>query len=209
MALQMIYVNDAEPGACGDAGLVYNGSDTLTSSKLYSGTSIELSETLAVTGNTAVGGTLDVTGATSLSSLTATGDVVVYDLDVDTHINTTSIRALGDVIIEGICTHNGAVGLGGNQVLPGTHGAYVIPLTGLFTMLRTDETANIDASLANGQTGQLKIAILADYGNHDVVITPANFGNGTTLTLDAAKQYAVFLFDGFEWWALSHNGTIA
>ena len=54
MALQLIYVNDAAPGACGDAGVVYNGSDTLTTSNTIAGAAMTLSSTLAVTGNFAV-----------------------------------------------------------------------------------------------------------------------------------------------------------
>jgi len=198
MPKQMIYVDDANPAACGNVGMVYNGSDTLTSSKLYSGTSIELSETL------------NVTGATSLSTLNATGDVVVYDFESLNDIDVAGAANIrGDVIIEGICTHDDAVALGGNRVIAGAHGAYVIPLTGLFTILTTDATADLDASLHDGHPGQLKIVILGADGGNNLVITPVNFMNGTTLTLDTAKQYAVFLCDGAEWWALSHNGTIA
>ena len=55
----------------------------------------------------------------------------------------------------------------------------------------------------------LKIVILGANGGSKAVITPVNFGNGTTLTLTNSADYAVFAFDGAKWWAISHNGTIA
>jgi len=73
----------------------------------------------------------------------------------------------------------------------------------------TNATADLDATLADGVAGQMKIVVLDTDGGNDVVITPAHFGNGTTLTLDTASDYAVFAFDGTEWWAVSHSGTIA
>jgi len=73
----------------------------------------------------------------------------------------------------------------------------------------TDADSDLAATLADGVAGQLKIVVLDTDGGNDVVITPAHFGNGATLTLDAASDYAVFAFDGTEWWAISHSGTIA
>jgi len=322
MALQMIYVDDEAPGECGDAGLVYNGSDTLTSSKLYSGTSIELSEnisvggTLAVTGNTTIGGILGVTGGFALDSVTVTGNTTVGGtlavtgntaiagplgvtgastlasvlvtgastlasvlvtggieinggLTCDTnaftvadHSGNTATRGTLDVLgattltgdlaanghvtiattknlvggadtdilmntdkftvagatgntviagtasVAGVTTHTAAVGFGGT-VVAAANGAYVVPLTTMVTNVSTNATADLDASLADGQAGQLKIIIMDTDGGNDVVITPANFGNGTSLTLDTASDYAVFAFDGTEWWAISYSGTIA
>ena len=227
----MIYVDDANLAACGNAGIVYNGTTTLTASKIIAGTSMTMSGTAAVTGNTTLG-TLDVTGDTSLSTLNVTGDATLGGLNVQGDITFDSLTVTGDVIaggfeslddievvgdanigghldIGGTTTHEGAIGFGGDIMFNPAHGAYVIPLTGMFSFLKTDATANIDASLAYGQNGQLKIVILGEDGGSDVVITPYNFGNGTTLTLDTAKQYAVFIFVTDGWWALSHNGTIA
>ena len=227
----MIYVDDANLAACGNAGIVYNGTTTLTSSKIIAGTSMTMSGTAAVTGNTTLG-TLDVTGDTSLSTLNVTGDATLGGLNVQGDITFDSLTVTGDVVVGGLDVTgsveidgqtdiegnttilgdtilDGAVGFGGDIMFNPAHGAYVIPLTGIFTFLKTDATANIDASLAYGHNGQLKIVILGEDGGNDVVITPYNFGNGTTLTLDAAKQYAVFIFVSDGWWALSHNGTIA
>ena len=55
-------------------------------------------------------------------------------------------------------------------------------------------------SLADGVEGQLKIIIhKTRAGSNDLVITPANFGAGSTLTSDSAARAVQLLFDGANW----------
>ena len=55
-------------------------------------------------------------------------------------------------------------------------------------------------SLADGVEGQLKIIIhKVRAGSNDLVITPANFAPGSTLTSDSANRAVQLLFDGSNW----------
>lgn len=231
MAYQIVAVNDASPGACVDVGLTWNGSDTLTSTEAISGTSLTLSSTLtggvdtdialntdkftvdAGSGNTLIAGTLAAGGSITLGA----GADLIGSGTSDITINTDKFTVAGDTgntVIAGTCSIAGvltmteAVGFGAT-IEASAHGAYAIPIDEMVTNVSTNFTADLDATLADGEAGQLKVVILDTDGGNDVVITPDNFGNGTTLTLDTASDYAVFAFDGTEWWAISHSGTIA
>lgn len=177
------------------------------------------------TGNTVIAGTLTQTGAVAAAAsitLGAGADLIgssTSDITINTDKFTVAgatgntvvagtFTATGAQTLTGATTHSAAVGFGGT-VVAAANGAYVIPLTTMVTNVSTNDTADLDASLADGAAGQLKIIVMDTDGGNDVVITPASFGNGTTLTLDTASDYAVFAFDGTEWWAISHSGTIA
>lgn len=76
----------------------------------------------------------------------------------------------------------------------------------------TEEVTNITSTgahtvtLADGVAGQKKvIRLVVDGGT--VTLTPANFGNGTSLTMDDAGDSVVLSFDGTNWWIESNNGT--
>jgi hypothetical protein len=64
-------------------------------------------------------------------------------------------------------------------------------------------------ALADGTRGQIKIiTMIADGG--DSVITPTNFANGTTITLNDAGDSVTLIFTNSEWLVLANNGcTIA
>ena len=190
MALQIVAVNDASPGACVDTGLTWNGTTTITSSRIIAGTSATMSGTLAVVGNVAV-------NTDKFTVAAATGNTVAAG----------TLAVTGAQTLTGATTHAAAVGFGGS-IVAAAHGAYVLPLTTMVTNVSTNGTADLDVSMADGVAGQLKVVVLDTDGGKDVVITPAHFGNGGTLTMDAASDYAVFVFDGTEWWAISHSGTI-
>lgn len=203
MALQLIYVDDASPGACGDAGVVYNGSDTLTFSKIIAGTSATLSSTLAVTGNvavntnkftvtaasgnTAVAGTLAVTGAVTLTAGISVGTTLA---------------------VTGISTFSEALAMGGTDNAA-TSGAVAVPITSLYDGYTTNGTAAIAATLADGSAGQMKVITLKTKDTNNMVLTPANLNNGTTITFDASGEYAVLVFDGTAWNVVSTNATVA
>ena len=64
----------------------------------------------------------------------------------------------------------------------------------------TTATNSSHISLADGITGQVKIIVHKTRSNsEDLVITPANFAAGSTLTSDAASRSVTLLFDGTNW----------
>ena len=64
----------------------------------------------------------------------------------------------------------------------------------------TTATNSTHVSLADGITGQVKIIVHKTRSNsEDLVITPANFAAGSTLTSDAASRSVTLLFDGTNW----------
>jgi len=64
-------------------------------------------------------------------------------------------------------------------------------------------------ALADGTRGQIKIiTMIADGG--DSVITPTNFANGTTITLNDAGDSITLIFTNSEWLVIANNGcTVA
>jgi hypothetical protein len=78
------------------------------------------------------------------------------------------------------------------------------------THIDTDTAGGAHAgTLADGTRGQIKIiTLIADGG--DSVITPSNFANGSTITLDDAGDSITLVFTNSEWLVLANNGcTIA
>jgi len=64
-------------------------------------------------------------------------------------------------------------------------------------------------TLADGAAGQFKTIIyVAEAGGADTgVLTPTNFGNGTTLTFTNVGDSVVLQFIGTDWWLVSINGA--
>lgn len=86
-------------------------------------------------------------------------------------------------------------------------GAGALPITGSIIAL---ETGGAEAlTLADGSEGQeLTIIMTVDGGAGTV--TPANFGNGTTLTFDDAGDNAVLKFVDGNWWTIgTPTATVA
>ena len=72
----------------------------------------------------------------------------------------------------------------------------------------TTATNSTHVSLANGITGQVKIIVHKTRSNsEDLVITPANFAAGATLTSDAASRSVTLLFDGTNWQVIAGEIT--
>lgn len=65
-------------------------------------------------------------------------------------------------------------------------------------------------TLADGVLGQLKkIVYVAQTAGADTgILTPTNFGNGTTITLNAVGDACTLQFLGTEWWVISTYGTV-
>ena len=65
-------------------------------------------------------------------------------------------------------------------------------------------------TLADGVVGQLKtIVYVAETAGGDTgVLTPANFGNGTTITFNNLGEAVTLQFLGTEWWVVSLYGAV-
>ena len=72
----------------------------------------------------------------------------------------------------------------------------------------TTATNSSHVSLANGITGQVKIIVHKTRGNSvDLVITPANFAAGSTLTSNLGSRSVTLLFDGTNWQVIAGEVT--
>jgi hypothetical protein len=62
-------------------------------------------------------------------------------------------------------------------------------------------------TLADGVQGQIKnITLLVESG--EVQIDPANFANGSSITLDTAGENVTLMFNGTEWQIIAHYGAV-
>ena len=81
----------------------------------------------------------------------------------------------------------------------GSGNATALSTTTTVSIVSTKASAT-HVSLADGVEGQLKIIIhKTRAGSNDLVITPANFGAGSTLTSNSAARAVQLLFDGANW----------
>ena len=72
----------------------------------------------------------------------------------------------------------------------------------------TTATNSTHVSLANGITGQVKIIVHKTRSNNkNLVITPANFAAGATLTSNEASRSVTLLFDGTNWQVIAGEIT--
>lgn len=69
-------------------------------------------------------------------------------------------------------------------------------------------TGAATATLADGVQGQSKFIVMKTDGG-DMVITPANLGNGTTITLDDAGDCAQLKFTNAKWYMMGGTATLA
>jgi hypothetical protein len=104
----------------------------------------------------------------------------------------------------GTQTFAGAV-VGSVQALSGPGAVNVTTLTTTFT----STGAGNALTLVDGVAGQLKaIVYVAEAAGGDTgVLTPTNFGNGTTITFNAIGHSVLLQFLGTDWWIVSNNGA--
>ena len=104
----------------------------------------------------------------------------------------------------GTQTFAGAV-VGSVQALSGPGAVNVTTLTTAFTSTGTGDAL----TLADGVAGQFKaIVYVAEAAGADTgVLTPTNFGNGTTITFSAVGNSVLLQFLGTDWWIVSNNGA--
>lgn len=96
--------------------------------------------------------------------------------------------------------------VGSVQALSGPGAVNVTTVTTAFTSTATGNAL----TLADGVAGQLKaIVYVAEAAGADTgVLTPTNFGNGTTITFNAVGESVLLQFLGTDWWIVSNNGAI-
>jgi hypothetical protein len=87
-------------------------------------------------------------------------------------------------------------------------GAGAVNLTTFTTAFTSTATGNA-LTLADGAAGQFKaIVYVAEAAGADTgVLTPTNFGNGTTITFNAVGESVLLQFLGTDWWIVSNNGA--
>jgi hypothetical protein len=87
-------------------------------------------------------------------------------------------------------------------------------VTGAITTLDMDKevhaittTGAATLALGNGVLGQRKTIVLVAHGGN-LVVTPTNF-SATTITFDAAEEYAHLIWVGSEWTHVGASATVA
>lgn len=87
-------------------------------------------------------------------------------------------------------------------------GPGAVNLTTFTTAFTSTATGNA-LTLADGAAGQIKnIVYVAEAAGADTgILTPTNFGNGTTITFNAIGHSVQLQFIGTDWWIISNNGA--
>jgi len=173
--------------------------------------------TAGATGNTAIGGTLAVTGNTTHTGTIIGGAATDITLNTDkftvdaTNGNTViagTLTQTGAATLAGVLTCNAAAALGATANAA-AHGAVALDITELFTLVSSDADSDQAATLADGANGQLKIIKMEADGGNDVVLTPANFRDGSTITFDTANEILVLVFGDATWNLVYTDATVA
>lgn len=96
-----------------------------------------------------------------------------------------------------------------NGSIQSLSGAGAVNLTTFTTAFTSTATGNA-LTLANGAAGQIKnIVYVAEAAGPDTgILTPTNFGNGTTITFNAVGDSCQLQFIGTDWWVVSLNGAV-
>lgn len=100
------------------------------------------------------------------------------------------------------------IGFGATVIAP-TAGAVTVSLDELYTSYSTNGSGNIYASLADGKDGQLKIIKMDTFNTDAIVITPANYYDGTSIRLDSNGEYVELIFANGAWRTLGITGVIS
>ena len=91
-------------------------------------------------------------------------------------------------------------------------GAGAADITNLVTECTASATGNV-VTLADGSAGQMKIVSMVGEaaGTDTIVLTPATFAGGTTITFDTVGESATLIYNATIGWVLVSNngGTVA
>jgi hypothetical protein len=99
----------------------------------------------------------------------------------------------------------GGTGIGSIQSLTGPGAIDIVNLATAFSSTGTSDALTLE----DGEQGQIKtiIYVAEDDAADTGILTPDNFGNGTTLTFNNVGDSAVLQFIGTDWWVVSLNGA--
>jgi hypothetical protein len=147
---------------------------------------------------TEVTGTLPVlNGGTGTTAATGTGSVVLA--------NTPTLITPNIGVATATSVATGPV-FGTIQSLSGPGAVDITSLTTAFTSSGTGDAL----TLADGAAGQFKnIVYVAQVAGADTgILTPANFGNGTTITFNNVGDSCQLQYIGTNWWIVSLNDAV-
>ena len=156
-------------------------------------------------------------GLTLGGDVDATGAAIDFDL-IDNNASALSFDATGQAGILALVTTNSSEGVtmsgtldvageleytaASNETVDAGNGggsATALSTSKLVSFVSTD-TSKTHVSLADGTIGQIKYIVHKALANtQSLVITPANFTAGSTLTSDAAGRVCALIFDGTNW----------
>lgn len=95
-----------------------------------------------------------------------------------------------------------------NGTVQTLNGAGAVDITTMTTAFTSSATGNA-LTLADGANGQIKtIVYVAEIAGADTgILTPVNFGNGTTITFNNVGDSVTLQFIASNWWVVSLNGA--
>ena len=191
----------------------------ITNTNLFSNTTLTsptmTTPTLGVASATSINKVAITAPATSATltiadgkTLTANNSLTLAGTDATTmtfpSTSATIARTDAAQTFTGTQTFSGAV-VGSVQSLSGPGAVNITTFTTAFTSTGTGDAL----TLADGVAGQFKaIVYVAEAAGADTgVLTPTNFGNGTTITFNAVGESVLLQFLGTDWWIVSNNGA--
>jgi hypothetical protein len=161
---------------------------------------------ISCTSDLNVGNNLNLNGDLLVGTDMVIIDSIIGGIECASLSSSNSINALGDLTVTGSTIHNGQVG-SGSMVHTSLHsGSYEVALNKRYHGFTTNGTGDIFASLADGIPGQVISIHLLTRVSNNVVITPANFYGGTTITLNSTGDLVSLLFNGTDWVATGAVG---
>ena len=144
------------------------------------------------------GGTNRIVGY-ALDKAAADGDLIRVLIDLP-GLDIANLTLSGNLAVGGTLAVTGDATFSANVIRSNAvydSGAGALPLTSDVLFYESQGAEAI--TLADGVQGQvIKIIMTVDGG--DGTLTPANLGNGSTLTFDDVGDSAELVFDGTSWW---------
>jgi len=153
------------------------------------GVTVDLGNIVATSGGVEAGAI--VTGGTGV--IATTGSVVASAGSVDAATDISFGEALVGNVATLTCATPDALSLN------------------VFATMVTSTTAADVLNLADGVPGQIVLIcyVAETAGGDNLVITPANLGTGTTVTLAAPGEFCELIFDGTNWQVKATDGVLA
>lgn len=140
----------------------------------------------------------------------AAGGFVEYNDDLGTpsagNLQNCTSLPLASGVTGSLPVSNGGTGASAN--VQNLSGPGAVDVTSLVTAFSSTGTGDV-LTLADGVAGQIKnIVYVAEAAGADTgILTPVNFGNGTTITFTNVGDSCQIQFIGSEWWVIALNGA--